>query len=60
MNEVLTAKEVARILEVRIKTVYAHAEELGGFKIGSHWRFPITRIEEVLRKRIRTYPTGDQ
>ncbi len=35
----LTADELAVVLGVHVKRVYEHAEELGGVRVGSQWRF---------------------
>jgi excisionase family DNA binding protein len=40
-NEILTIKEVATLLKVGDRTVYALAQQaqLPGFKVGGQWRF---------------------
>lgn len=41
LDEILTLPEVARLLKVAEKTVYAMAKraQLPGFKVGGQWRF---------------------
>ncbi len=57
--EILTAKEVAKLMRVSRDTVYAIAArgELPGRKVGRIWRFPRDAIEAFIRER-PTAPTS--
>jgi hypothetical protein len=47
--DVLKVEDVARLLQVNKKWVYAHAIELGGFRLGDRMlRFPREKVEEYL------------
>ena len=52
-DEVLTAEEVAHYLRIRPLTIYKHASggKLPGFKVGSHWRFKKSTIDQWMRAR---------
>ncbi len=39
--QLLTARQAAELLGVDLKTVYRHAKELGGRKVGGTWRFDL-------------------
>jgi hypothetical protein len=39
-DSLVGTKEKARLLDVDVATVYRHAEDLGGRKVGGLWRFP--------------------
>jgi hypothetical protein len=45
-EEILTAKEVAQDTEASRTWVYAHADELGGYRVGSRIWFRWQRIQE--------------
>jgi DNA-binding transcriptional MocR family regulator len=40
-KQLLTARQTAELLAVDLKTVYRHARELGGRKVGGAWRFDL-------------------
>ena len=40
-KQLVTARQAAEILAVDLKTVYRHAKELGGRKVGGAWRFDL-------------------
>lgn len=40
-NQLVTARQAAELLAVDPKTVYRHARELGGSKVGGAWRFDL-------------------
>ena len=50
-KEVLTVEEMAHYLRIRPLTIYKHASggRLPGFKVGSHWRFKKSTIDEWIR-----------
>lgn len=50
-DEVLTAREVARLLKMPVSTVYelARRGELPARRLGRTWRFLRPRLEELLR-----------
>lgn len=50
MKEVLTAKEVAKLLKLNKITVYRYANEgkIPGVLIGNRWRFDRAQIESLL------------
>lgn len=52
MDEILDAKEVAKMLKVNHRTVVRWAEQgkLPGFKLGDLWRFRREAIEEHIRQ----------
>jgi excisionase family DNA binding protein len=47
-DSVFTVQELAEYLRMRPLTIYKHASagRLPGFKVGSHWRFKKTTIDE--------------
>ena len=53
-DDVLDAKEVAKILKVHQRTVIRLAEhgELKAFRVGDLWRFRRIDIEEFINKQI--------
>ncbi|MCO6450468.1 MAG: PocR ligand-binding domain-containing protein [Caldilineales bacterium] len=52
MNELLTAREVQELLKVDRTTVYRMLKDgrLQGVKIGHHWRFPISEVDDLLAR----------
>jgi hypothetical protein len=40
-EQLVTARQAAELLAVDLKTVYRHAKELGGRKVGGTWRFDL-------------------
>jgi excisionase family DNA binding protein len=47
-KQLVTARQAAEILAVDLKTVYRHAKELGGWKVGGAWRFDLdARAEDA-------------
>ncbi len=56
MNEVMTADEVAGLLQVHVRTIYRLVRErrIPGMKIGGLWRFSRTLILENLYQEMRT------
>jgi excisionase family DNA binding protein len=54
-DELLTIPEVAELLKVAEKTVYALAQrrELPGFKVGGQWRFSRAAINDWIDSRTR-------
>ena len=53
MTEILTAQEVADLLDCKPSTIEAKARshELPGIKIGSSWRFPRAALMEALNRK---------
>jgi len=53
MQDILTAQDVAKLLQMHIMTVYKLAEsgELPGFKVGRQWRFRRDALDEWCRAR---------
>jgi hypothetical protein len=45
-EEILSAKEVAQDIEASRSWVYAHADELGGYRVGRRLWFRWQRIQE--------------
>ncbi|MFQ6133570.1 MAG: helix-turn-helix domain-containing protein [Armatimonadota bacterium] len=52
MNELLTARDVARHLRMHVITVYRLAQQgkIPGFKVGRQWRFHREVIDEWERR----------
>jgi excisionase family DNA binding protein len=52
-RDVLTVKELAGYLRVKDLTVYKHVNmgKIPGFKLGSHWRFRKSEIDEWIKKQ---------
>jgi excisionase family DNA binding protein len=52
-SEILTLKEVAIMLKVGDRTVYALAQQaqLPGFKVGGQWRFKRHDLEEWIEQQ---------
>ena len=52
-HEILTAADVAKFLRIPKTTVYDLAQRgrLPAFKVGRHWRFRKTRIEQWLERQ---------
>lgn len=57
-DKLMTVAEVAEMLRVAPIFVYRHAAELGAFKVGSHLRFSLRRIEHWLSDQ-RLTPSSD-
>ena len=53
MTEILTAQEVADLLDCKPSTIEAKARshELPGIKIGYSWRFPRAALMEALNRK---------
>ncbi len=53
MTEILTAQEVAELLDCKPSTIEAKARshELPGIKIGYSWRFPRAALMESLNRK---------
>ena len=53
MSEILTAQEVANLLDCKPSTIEAkaRAHELPGIKIGYSWRFPRAALMEALNRK---------
>ncbi|MFQ5810358.1 MAG: response regulator [Armatimonadota bacterium] len=53
MQDILTAQDVAELLQMHIMTVYKLAEsgELPGFKVGRQWRFRGETLDEWCRAK---------
>lgn len=58
IDDVLDAKEVAKILKVHQRTVIRLAErdELKAFRVGDLWRFRRVDVEEFINKQIEKKP----
>lgn len=58
IEDVLDAKEVAKILKVHQRTVIRLAErgELKAFRVGDLWRFRRIDVEEFINKQIEQKP----
>ncbi|MCH8147438.1 MAG: helix-turn-helix domain-containing protein [Planctomycetes bacterium] len=56
--EILTAKELAKLMRVSPDTIYALAArgELPGRRVGRIWRFPKDAIETYIREQISPLP----
>ena len=52
-SSVMTVKEVADYLNIKVVTIYKHAQEgkLPGFKVGSTWRFKKETIDKWIEKQ---------
>ena len=59
-DEILTIPEVAELLKIAEKTVYALAQrrELPGFKVGGQWRFSRAAINDWIDARSRVGAAG--
>ena len=53
-KEIMTAREVARYLNIHLLTVHKYAREgkIPAFKIGADWRFHKKYIEKWIRRKI--------
>ena len=53
MTDILTAQEVANLLDCKPSTIEAkaRAHELPGIKIGYSWRFPRAALMEALNRK---------
>jgi excisionase family DNA binding protein len=51
MENIVTAKELARLLKLGESTIYklASSGQLPGFKIGDSWRFEMDEILKLIR-----------
>jgi len=52
MEDIVTAKELARYLKLTESTIYklVSRRELPGFKIGGSWRFDLDEILKMIRR----------
>lgn len=52
-GDVFTVQELASYLRMRPLTIYKHASggKLPGFKVGSHWRFKKTTIDQWIQSQ---------
>lgn len=52
-DEILEAKDVAKMLKVHVRTITRLAEkgEIKGFRVGDLWRFRLAAIEEYIMKQ---------
>ena len=50
---VFTVQELAQYLRMKPLTIYKHAScgKLPGFKVGSHWRFKRTTIDQWIQSQ---------
>ena len=55
----LTVQEVADLLRLKPSWVYAHADDLGAFRLGKYLRFSLPRVMERL-EGLPTVQAGDQ
>jgi excisionase family DNA binding protein len=46
IDEFLTVQEVADRLRVKVSWVYAHADDLGAYRLGKYLRFSWARVLE--------------
>jgi hypothetical protein len=53
LEEILSAKEVAQDIEASTSWVYAHADELGGYRVGRRLWFRWQRIQEDTPKKAK-------
>ena len=60
LGKALTAKELAEYLGVSEKTVRDNYQQLGGVRIGRHYRFFERRILNALEKRQQIYSTNQE
>jgi excisionase family DNA binding protein len=53
-DEILTVREVAKLLKINEKTVYklAASGRIPGFKVGGSWRFERHEISSWIRRQI--------
>ncbi len=56
VDDILDAKEVARILRVNPRTIVRLAErgELPAFRVGDLWRFRRIDVEEYINRQLRS------
>ncbi|WP_085885902.1 helix-turn-helix domain-containing protein [Oceanibacterium hippocampi] len=61
-DEILTIREVARLLKINEKTAYKLAAEgkLPGFKVGGSWRFERQSISQWIRRQTEAKREGRQ
>lgn len=51
LGKALRAKEVAQYLDVNVKTVIKYYRELGGIRLGRHYRFFEKEVYYAIQKR---------
>ena len=59
LGRVLSTKQVAKYLNIKEKTVRTHYQELGGIRLGRHFKFFERRIIDAVEKRQEIY-SADQ
>jgi hypothetical protein len=59
LGRVLSVKQVSKYLNINEKTVREHFQELGGIRLGRHFKFFERRIIDAVEKRQEIY-SADQ
>ena len=59
LGRVLSVKQVSKYLNINEKTVREHYQELGGIRLGRHFKFFERRIIDAVEKRQEIY-SADQ
>ena len=60
LGRVLSVKQVSNYLNINEKTVREHYQELGGIRLGRHYKFFERRILDALEKRQEQVYSTDQ
>ena len=57
MGKLITAKELAKYLQLTEVTIYKYASEgkIPGMKIGSRWRFEKDKIDDLIKNFLANY-----
>jgi len=52
-NDLFTVRELAKYLRMKPVTIYKHATQgkIPGFKVGSHWRFKKSTVDNWISKQ---------
>ena len=60
LGRALSTKQVANYLNIKEKTVREHFQELGGIRLGRHFKFFERRIIDALEKREEIYSASQE
>ena len=60
LGRVLSVKQVSKYLNINEKTVREHYQELGGIRLGRHFKFFERRIIDAVEKGQEIYSTGQE
>ena len=57
LDDILTPEELSEKLKIPLSTIFLYARmfELPGFKIGKHWRFKRSAINEMITEKMKNF-----